>query len=67
MVYQRHWQEDKEVSTSFIQTFPTDSLLTQRSTEVKMTFDQRNLYVAVRCYTPSDDYQVNTLIRAFPF
>ena len=60
------WQ-DKEVSTSFIQTFPTDSLPAQRSTEVKMAFDQRNLYVAVRCFTPSDDYQVNTLIRDFSF
>ncbi|MEC7267977.1 MAG: hypothetical protein VXV82_05085, partial [Bacteroidota bacterium] len=40
------WQ-DKEISTSFIQTFPTDSLPAQRSTEVKMAFDQRNLYVAV--------------------
>ena len=60
------WQ-DKEISTSFIQTFPTDSLPAQRSTEVKMAFDQRNLYIAVRCFTPSDDYQVNTLIRDFSF
>ena len=43
------WQR-AAVAGNFIQNFPNDTLPAYNRTDVRMTYDQHNLYVAVICY-----------------
>ena len=52
--------------TKFIQNFPTDSLTAQNQTEVKLLFDDENLFVFAKCYhQPNEKEFVQTLKRDF--
>ncbi|MEM8528382.1 MAG: DUF5916 domain-containing protein [Bacteroidota bacterium] len=45
--------------------FPTDSMKATVKTEIYMTFDDKNLYVAAKCYSIGDDYTVPNLRRDY--
>ena len=52
--------------TKFNQNFPTDSLTAQNQTEVKLLFDDENLFVFAKCYhQPNEKEFVQTLKRDF--
>ena len=48
------WQR-AEAATDFIQNFPNDTARALNNTVVKMTYDQRALYVSVVCYDKNRD------------
>lgn len=54
------------VAVDFKKQFPVDSGLADTRTEVRMTFDQHNLYVGVTCWQARGDYTVQSLKRDFP-
>ena len=54
------------VAVDFLKQFPVDSGLADTRTEVRMTFDDHNLYVGVTCWQPREDYTVQSLKRDFP-
>ncbi|MEN0049334.1 MAG: DUF5916 domain-containing protein [Bacteroidota bacterium] len=45
--------------------FPTDSMNATVETEIYMTFDDKNLYVGVKCNSIGDDYTVPNLRRDY--
>lgn len=49
----------------FWEYFPTDSVLSDTKTEIFMTYDDRNLYIAAICYSVGDEYIINSLRRDF--
>lgn len=53
---------DADVATGFWQKFPTDGVRAGKKTEVRMTYDDRFLYIVAVCYD-SDNYVVQTLKR----
>jgi len=60
------WQAGK-ASGKWRQNFPNDSLLATGQTEMYMTYDDDNLYVAVICYTTGNDFVTPSLRRDFSF
>ena len=54
--------EEAEVATDFWLKFPTDGEPAPKKTEVRMTYDDRFLYVVAVCYD-TDEYVVQTLKR----
>lgn len=60
------WNESAYFS-GFTQNFPTDSLTAKKRTEVKLAFDNANLYVFANCYQPEGENFVQTLKRDFNF
>ena len=59
------WQ-NAQVAVDFSKQFPVDTGLADTRTEVRMTFDERNLYIAVVCWQARADYTVQSLKRDFP-
>ncbi len=59
------WAE-AEVASDFTQQFPVDTVLADARTEVRLTFDDRFLYVGVTCWQARADYTVPSLKRDFP-
>ncbi len=59
------WQ-GADVAVDFTQQFPVDTVLAEARTEVRMTFDDRFLYVGVVCWQRREDYTVPSLKRDFP-
>ena len=53
--------------TNFSQYRPSDSLLAKSGTEIYMSFDDENIYVAAKCYAESDKYVVQNLRRDYGF
>ena len=52
------------MAKDFQQTFPFDSSLAAASTEVMLTYDDKNLYVAAICYDELEgDYVIQSLKR----
>ncbi|MEM0994342.1 MAG: DUF5916 domain-containing protein [Bacteroidota bacterium] len=45
--------------------FPTDSMRATVKTEIHMVFDDKNLYVAAKCYSENQDYTVPNLRRDY--
>lgn len=61
------WQ-NADVAKDFQQTFPFDSALAQTNTEVRLTYDDKNLYISAVCYDPVDGkYVIQSLKRDFSF
>ncbi len=61
------WQT-AEVADEFQQTFPYDSSLAETHTEVMLTYDDKNLYVAAICHDPlPGKYVIQSLKRDFSF
>ncbi|MGB3180722.1 MAG: DUF5916 domain-containing protein [Cyclobacteriaceae bacterium] len=59
------WQE-AQLATGFIQNFPSDSLPAINDTEVKVTFDDRFVYVSAVCHiSPGQELIVRSLYRDF--
>ncbi len=57
--------ERADVAGNFWQQFPTDSLQAKAQTEIKMLFDDENLYVGIKVYASGDDYVIPSLRRDF--
>jgi len=57
--------EAMEPATHFWQNFPVDTLQAQNQTEVYMTYDDENLYVAIKCYSSHDKYITQSLRRDY--
>lgn len=60
------WQK-AQVSKNFAQYFPADSLKAEYDTEVYFTYDDNQLYIAVKCYAADDNYSVQSLKRDYGF
>ncbi len=58
------WQ-NAAVVTDFQRQFPVDTGLATAQTEVRMSFDDENLYVAAVCFQKREDYTVQSLKRDF--
>lgn len=54
-----------ESANTFQQYFPTDSLVAGSQTEIKMLYDDKNLYVGIRINAIGKDYVIPSLERDF--
>lgn len=54
-----------DTATDFWQYFPSDSLLSKDQTEIKMLFDEENLYIGIKVFAKGKDYIVPSLKRDF--
>ncbi|NAS29714.1 hydrolase [Flavobacteriaceae bacterium R38] len=57
--------ETAESAKDFWQYFPTDSILAQQQTEIKMLYDDKVLYIGIKVNTAGNDYIVPSLRRDF--
>lgn len=61
------WQQ-AQVAADFQQTHPNDTAKAITKTEVRMTYDDKNLYVGAICYDPNmGNYIVQSLKRDFSY
>ena len=58
------WQE-AAAAEKFQQYFPSDSILAKQQTQIKMLYDNVNLYLGVTVYTSGDQYIIPSLKRDF--
>ena len=54
-----------ESATNFWQYFPTDSTLAKQPTNIKMLYDAKNLYIAIKVSTIGNNYIIPSLQRDF--
>ena len=47
---------DAKPATNFWQHFPTDTKQAKQQAEIKMMFDDRNLYVGMKVYSSNNDF-----------
>ena len=59
------WQRATDPADSFWQYFPTDSVYAEFQTEIYFLYDEKNLYVAVKCYSLGQNYIIPSLKRDF--
>ena len=59
------WQTAEQASP-FLQSIPYDTSVAHAITEVKVAFDETNIYVAAKCYQRKNTYVVQSLKRDFP-
>lgn len=59
------WNADHRCAKDFWQYFPTDTMLSTMHTEIKMAYDNTNLYIGIICEGTGDDYVANTLKRDY--
>ena len=64
LLSEAHWAKAKTTS-NYWQYFPSDSLKANNQTEVKMMFDDKNLYVAIKVHAKSNDFIIPSLRRDF--
>lgn len=57
--------EKAESATNFRQYFPSDSILAENPTEIKMLYDDTNLYVGMTVKSVGNDWVVQSLKRDF--
>ena len=58
------WAKHRVIG-DFWQYFPTDTLRAKSKAEVYMAYDDSYLYVAAKCYTPSQKYVIPSLRRDY--
>lgn len=58
------WGE-AEPATNFWQHFETDTLQAKQQAEIKMLFDDKNLYIGIKVYSSSDEYIIPSFRRDF--
>ncbi|TJY36353.1 DUF5916 domain-containing protein [Pontimicrobium aquaticum] len=58
------WSE-AESATNFWQYFPTDSLQATQQADIKMLFDDTNLYIGMKVNAPSNNFVIPSLRRDF--
>ncbi|MEP2280013.1 DUF5916 domain-containing protein, partial [Maribacter sp.] len=52
-------------ANEFWQYFPLDTVQSKKQTEIKMLYDESNLYVGITVYTAGSDYSIQSLKRDF--
>jgi hypothetical protein len=57
--------KDLPIVKNFQRAFPIDTGYSNWQTEVKLTFDNENIYVAAKCYQKRSEYTVQSLKRDF--
>ncbi|MBT8264481.1 MAG: hydrolase, partial [Muriicola sp.] len=57
--------EEAESASDFWEYFPVDSIQAVKQTDIKMLYDDKNLYVGITVYTAGRDYAVESLKRDF--
>ncbi len=57
--------ESAESADDFQQYFPSDSILAVQQTDIKMLYDDTNLYLGIKVFTEGNDYVVPSLQRDF--
>ncbi len=60
------WQEIGKAQ-NFCQYMPTDSIAAWGQTEIAMAYNDKYLYVGIKCYTKGADYIINSLKRDYSF
>jgi len=60
------WQTGK-ANGMFWQIFPGDSTHAEGQTEMYMTYDDKNIYIGVICYSNGEDFITSSLRRDFSF
>jgi len=58
------WGKAK-TTTNYWQYFPSDSLKAKNQTEIKMMFDDKSLYIAIKVHAKSNDFIIPSLRRDF--
>jgi len=58
------WSKPKPAD-DFWQYFPSDSILAVNKTEISFLYDDKNLYVGIKCYSSGTDYVIPSLKRDF--
>lgn len=59
------WKSASVYAKDFQQYFPTDSIIAEDNTTIRMAFDDENLYVAIECYSRGSSYVIPTLKRDY--
>lgn len=54
-----------ESADNFWQYFPVDSIQAQQQSEIKMLYDDKNLYIGIKVLTAGKNYAIQTLKRDF--
>jgi hypothetical protein len=57
--------EIAEAADDFWEYFPVDSIQARRQTEIKMLYDDKNLYIGITVYTAGENYAIQSLRRDF--
>ncbi|MBD0852163.1 DUF5916 domain-containing protein [Maribacter arenosus] len=57
--------ESAESAYGFWEYFPLDSIQARQQTDIKMLYDDQNLYIGITVYSAGRDYRVQTLKRDF--
>lgn len=60
------WKNAEKLE-NFSQYFPTDSTKANGDTEIFLSYDNDNIYIAAICYTPEDKFIVQNLRRDYGF
>lgn len=60
------WQ-NPNMANNFWQRFPVDSLRATKDTEISFAYDEKNLYVAIKCYTQGKELITPSLKRDYDF
>ncbi|MBT8290247.1 MAG: carbohydrate binding family 9 domain-containing protein [Muriicola sp.] len=58
------WSE-ADSAKDFWEYFPVDSILAREQTDIKMLYDDKNLYIGITVYTKGKDYAIESLKRDF--
>jgi hypothetical protein len=59
-----YW-ETADSANKFWEYFPLDSIQARKQTEIKMLYDDDNLYIGITVYTAGKDYAIQSLKRDF--
>ncbi|WP_297761508.1 DUF5916 domain-containing protein [uncultured Muriicola sp.] len=57
--------EQAESANNFWEYFPVDSIQAVEQTDIKMLYDDKNLYIGITVYTKGTDYAIESLKRDF--
>ena len=57
--------EEAESAADFWEYFPVDSIPARKQTDIRMLYDETNLYVGITVYTAGRDYAIQSLRRDF--
>jgi hypothetical protein len=58
------WETTKSIST-FNQYFPLDNVQAQNQSEIKILYDDKNLYIGIKAYSIGKNYALQSLKRDF--
>ena len=64
-VLDEHIWETAESANNYWQYFPTDSVPAEKQSEVKILYDDKNLYIGIKAISIGKNYALNSLKRDF--